>query len=114
MKTLILALFALISPLAGAEVVWYDGSGAVSYCVEGKAAPAVQQALRLFESDMEAGTGRKAVAARNGVIRIVQGKGGDDGFRISVKKGTYSYTGFILLHCIYHCFVEPVKVKHLL
>ncbi|MBR7051694.1 MAG: glycosyl hydrolase 115 family protein, partial [Bacteroidaceae bacterium] len=36
---------------------------------------------------MEQVTGRKAVAARNGVIRIVQGKGGDDGFRISVKKG---------------------------
>ena len=87
MKTLILALFALISLSAGADVVWYDGSGAVSYCVEGKAAPAVQQALRLFESDMEAVTGRKAVAARNGVIRIVQGKGRDDGFRISVKRG---------------------------
>ncbi len=87
MKTLVLALFALISPLAGAEVVWYDGSQAVSYCAEGKVAPAVEQAIRLFESDMEQVTGRKAVATRDGVIRIVQGKGSDDGFRISVKKG---------------------------
>ena len=54
MKTLVLALFALISLSAGAEVVWYDGNSAVSYCVEGKAAPAVQQAIRLFESDMTA------------------------------------------------------------
>ena len=86
MKTLLLALFALISLSVGADVVWFDDSSAVSYCVEGKPAPAVQQAIRLFESDMEQVTGRKAVAARDGVIRIVQGKGSDDGFRISVKK----------------------------
>ena len=75
-------------PLAAvADVTWYDGSNAVSYQVEGKAAPVVQQALRLFEGDMEMVTGKKAVASKNGIIRIVQGKGDDDGFCISVKDG---------------------------
>ena len=75
-------------PLAAvADVTWYDGSNAVSYQVEGKATPVVQQALRLFEGDMEMVTGKKAVASKDGIIRIVQGKGDDDGFCISVKDG---------------------------
>ena len=75
-------------PLAAvADVTWYDGTNAVSYQVEGKPAPVVQQALRLFEGDMELVTGKKAVASKDGIIRIVQGKGDDDGFCISVKDG---------------------------
>ncbi len=81
-------LASCFCPLAmQADVVWYDGSNAVSYHVEGKAAPVVLQALRLFEGDMELVTGKKAVASKNAVIRIVQGKGSDDGFCISVKEG---------------------------
>ena len=81
-------LASCFCPLAmQADVVWYDGSNAVSYHVDGKAVPVVQQALRLFEGDMELVTGKKAVASKNAVIRIVQGKGSDDGFCISVKEG---------------------------
>ena len=91
MKTtkIILYIVALLcsSNILKANIVWYDGSNAVSYQVEGKAAPVVQQALRLFEGDMELVTGKKAVASKNAVIRIVQGKGSDDGFCISVKDG---------------------------
>ncbi len=85
----ILYIVALLcsSNILKANIVWYDGSNAVSYQVEGKAAPVVQQALRLFEGDMELVTGKKAVASKNAVIRIVQGKGSDDGFCISVKDG---------------------------
>ena len=86
-KSLFIAIFSAVSLSAGADVVWYDGSNAVSYQVEGKAAPVVQQALRLFEGDMELVTGKKAVASKNAAIRIVQGKGSDDGFCISVKDG---------------------------
>ncbi|MBR2184309.1 MAG: glycosyl hydrolase 115 family protein [Prevotella sp.] len=86
-KSLFIAVFSAISLSAAADVTWYDGSNAVSYQVEGKAAPVVQQALRLFEGDMELVTGKKAVASKNAVIRIVQGKGSDDGFCISVKDG---------------------------
>ena len=57
-------LASCFCPLAmQADVVWYDGSNAVSYHVEGKAAPVVQQALRLFEGYMELVTGKKAVAS---------------------------------------------------
>ena len=91
MKTtkIILYIVALLcsSNILKANIVWYDGSNAVSYQVEGKAAPVVQQALRLFEGDMELVTGKKAVASKNAAIRIVQGKGSDDGFCISVKEG---------------------------
>lgn len=86
-KSLFIAIFSAVSLSAGADVVWYDGSNAVSYQVEGKAAPVVQQALRLFEGDMELVTGKKAVDSKNAAIRIVQGKGSDDGFCISVKDG---------------------------
>ena len=86
-KSLFIAILSAVSLSAGADVVWYDGSNAVSYQVEGKAAPVVQQALRLFEGDMELVTGKKAVASKNAAIRIVQGKGNDDGFCISVKDG---------------------------
>ena len=86
-KSLFVAIFSAVSLSAGADVVWYDGSNAVSYQVEGKAAPVVQQALRLFEGDMELVTGKKAVSSKNAAIRIVQGKGSDDGFCISVKDG---------------------------
>ena len=86
-KSLFIAVFSAISLSAAADVTWYDGNNAVSYQVEGKAAPVVQQALRLFEGDMELVTGKKAVASKNAVIRIVQGKGSDDGFCISVKDG---------------------------
>ena len=71
-KSLFIAVFSAISLSAAADVTWYDGSNAVSYQVEGKAAPVVQQALRLFEGDMELVTGKKAVASKNAVIRIYE------------------------------------------
>ena len=84
---LFLVAFLYSSIVLKASVVWYDGTNAVSYQVVGKTAPVVQQALRLFEGDMELVTGKKAVASKNAVISIVQGKGNDDGFCISVKDG---------------------------
>jgi len=84
---LFLVAFLYSSIALKASAVWYDGTNAVSYQVVGKAAPVVQQALRLFEGDMELVTGKKAVASKNAVISIVQGKGNDDGFCISVKDG---------------------------
>ena len=65
-----------------ADVVWFDGQHPVTYQVQGKVSPVVQMALRMFSDDMELVTGHKAVAAKHAVIRIVQGKGTDDGFRL--------------------------------
>ena len=82
-------LLAAMAPLTAgaADVVWYDGQQPVTYQVVGKPAPVVEQALRLFAADMELVTSRKAVAAQRAVIRIVQGTGSDDGFRLYVKNG---------------------------
>jgi hypothetical protein len=90
----ILALCAL--PLMADGVVWYDGEHPVAYQVEGKVSPVVQQALQMFCEDMELVTGKAAVSvgkssspSASGMvpIRIVQGKGSDDGFCISVQNG---------------------------
>jgi hypothetical protein len=75
-------LFAL-----AADVVWYDGHSPVTYQVQGKVSPVVMQALQLFSDDMAMVTGRQAVAANGAPIRIVQGKGHDDGFSIYVQNG---------------------------
>ena len=89
MNRIYLSFLLLLSQLAmfAGSVVWFDSTHPVSYSVEGKVSPVVRQALRLFEDDMELVTGKKAVASKNAVIRIVQGKGSDDGFCISVKDG---------------------------
>ena len=68
------------------DVVWFDGQHPVSYQVAGKVDPVVKIALQMFSSDMEMVTGMKPVASREASISIVQGKGSDDGFRISVNK----------------------------
>ena len=70
-----------------ADMVWFDGQHPVSYQVVGKVDPVVRIALQMFESDMEMVTGMKPVAAKKAAIRIIQGKGSDDGFRLSVKNG---------------------------
>ena len=70
--------------------MWFDGQHPVAYQVVGKTDPVVKIALEMFCSDMEQVTGMRPVArgTRNGAsIRIVQGKGSDDGFRLSVKNG---------------------------
>ena len=72
---------------AAADVVWYDGQHPVTYQVQGKLSPVAQQALRMFSDDMELVTGHKAVVAKTAPIRIVQGKGTDDGFSIRVQNG---------------------------
>ena len=68
-----------------AYVVWYDGQHPVSYQVAGKVDPVVKMALQMFSEDMEQVTGQRAVVSKNATIRIVQGKGHDDGFRLSVS-----------------------------
>ena len=72
---------------ADSDIVWYDGQHPVTYQVVGKTDPVVQQALRMFSDDMQLVTGHTAVAAKHATIRIVQGKGTDDGFRLSVQNG---------------------------
>ncbi len=81
----ICALTALTVSAARAQFVWFDGQHPISYQVVGKVDPVVKIALQMFSGDMEQVTGMKAVASKKATIRIVQGKGTDDGFRLSVS-----------------------------
>ena len=91
MKRILLFSILALSTLAtrSADVVWYDGEHPVTYQVVGKVSPVVEKALQMFADDMEMVTSHKPQRseALPTTIRIVQGKGNDDGFRISVKDG---------------------------
>ena len=83
----LLALCLLCCDVVAATVTWYDGQTPVAYQLTGKPAPVVRQALRMFSDDMQLVTGHRAVAAKTAPIRIVQGRGSDDGFCLSVQDG---------------------------
>ena len=80
-------LILMMSTALAADVVWYDGRNPVTYQVQGKVAPVVEQALQMFADDMQLVTTHKALPAKNAAIRIIQGKGADDGFCIRVQDG---------------------------
>ena len=69
-----LMMFAMSSMMAQTadELVWYDGENAVAYSVQTDVDPVVKVALEMFSEDMSAVTGRKAIAAKKGKLRIVE------------------------------------------
>ena len=69
-----LMMFAMSSMMAQTadELVWYDGENAVAYSVQTDVDPVVKVALEMFSEDMSAITGRKAIAAKKGKLRIVE------------------------------------------
>lgn len=80
----ICALTALSLFAVRAQFIWFDGQHPISYQVVGKTDPVVSIALQMFRDDMQQVTGMKAVSARHATIIVRQGRGSDDGFRISV------------------------------
>ena len=72
---------------AAADIVWFDGTNPISYQVVGKTDPVVKIALQMWSDDMEQVTGMRPVSSKKSCIRIIQGKGSDDGFRISAQNG---------------------------
>ena len=85
---MLLALFLVCLDASAANVVWCDGQHPVTYQLVGKTEPVVRMALQMFCDDMEMVTGIRPVERRNdAIIRIEQGRGSDDGFRLSVKSG---------------------------
>ncbi len=57
------------------DMVWYDGIHAVNYYVQKNVDPVVKVAADMFSADMQAVTGKKAVASKqmaSAVIRIVE------------------------------------------
>ena len=85
---LFIIIFALLpfGRLRAADVVWFDGQHPVTYQIVGRVDPVVKTALQMFCDDMRQVTGMKAVASRQATIRIIQGKGSDDGFKLSVNR----------------------------
>ncbi len=64
-----------IDGLSAKEMVWYDGTHAISYFIPKNVDPVVKVAADMFASDMFAVTGKQAVAEKqekNAVIRIVE------------------------------------------
>ena len=80
-------MLAVCMQAIATDIVWFDGTKPVSYQLIGKTDPVVKIALQMFCDDMEMVTGMKPVASKKASIRIVQGKGSDDGFRLSIKNG---------------------------
>lgn len=74
MRKILLVIMTLFSVAAmAADVIWFDGTKAVSYTVmTKKAAPVVEIALQMFREDMKAVTGLEARSHKNGKIEIYQ------------------------------------------
>ena len=84
----VITLFLVCLGASATNVVWCDGQHPVTYQLVGKTEPVVRVALQMFCDDMEMVTGIRPVERRNdAVVRIVQGRGSDDGFRLSVMNG---------------------------
>lgn len=80
-------LLLLQFSLCQARLVWFDGVHPVSYQIATEVDPVVMTALDMFSSDMRQVTGLAPVASRDGIIRIVQREGNDDGFHLYIYKG---------------------------
>ena len=77
--------FALLTTVSGAEVVWFDGAHPVTYEIPKNADLVVMTALEMWKDDMRQVTGLVPVASDKAVIKVIQGKGAPDGFRIYIK-----------------------------
>jgi len=102
-KQLTTLLITLCCGIATAtNIVWFDGTRPISYQVVGKTDPVVKMALQMWSDDMEQVTGMRPVSGathlmnsekritdstKAATIVIKQGKGSDDGFRISAQNG---------------------------
>ena len=80
-------LMAIIAIDIKAELVWFNGQAPITYSVPKKVEPVVKIALDMWKGDMLQVTGKTPVASSKPTIKIVQGKGAADGFRIYVKNG---------------------------
>ena len=86
MKRILLILSAVFSAISlKAEVVWFDGNKPITYSMPKKVEPVVKIALDMWKSDMKQVTGMTPTASSRPTIKIIQGKGAADGFRIYTK-----------------------------
>lgn len=84
---MLLSLTAQAQQKEPAVVVWFDGKAPISYSVPKNVEPVVKIALGMWKSDMLQVTGMEPVASSQPKIKVMQGKGAADGFRIYIKGG---------------------------
>ena len=70
-----------------AEVVWFNGKSPITFSLPKKVEPVVLIALDMWKSDMQQVTGMQPVVSSKPTIKIIQGNGPADGFRIYTKDG---------------------------
>ena len=93
-KTTWILTLLLLSLMAEAQVVWFDGKTPVTYSVPKRVEPVVKTALEMWKGDIRQVTGMEPVASAKPRIKVVQGKGADDGFRIYIKGEQIIVEGF--------------------
>ena len=86
-KASLILLLLFLSFDAQAQVVWFDGEHPITYSVPKQMEPVVQVALDMWKDDMRQVTGLMPMASAKPAVKVVQGKGVADGFRIDVKGG---------------------------
>ena len=85
-KTVTVAMLLVLATFtATADVVWFDGKAPITYSIPKKVEPVVKVALDMWKSDMLQVTGMEPVASSQPKIKVTEGKGPADGFRIYVK-----------------------------
>ena len=76
------------------EVILFDGKHPITYQLPEKVSPVVKTAFDMWRDDMLQVTGATPEAGNQGTIRIVEGHGEDDGFRLYAKNGQVVVEGF--------------------
>lgn len=92
-RRLLLTLLLALPSIIASAMEWFDGTHPITYSLAADADPVVTTALEMWKDDMRLVTGRVPVAVSKPTIVISQGKGSDDGFRISVRNGQIHIDG---------------------
>ena len=82
---LLIILYLMCHVAHAADIVWFDGTNPITYSIPKDVEPVVKIALDMWKSDMQQVTGMTPQASSKGTIKVVQGRGIADGFRIYVK-----------------------------
>ena len=76
------------------EVILFDGKHPITYQLPEKVSPVVKTAFDMWRDDMLQVTGATPEAGNQGTIRIIEGNGDDDGFRLYAQNGQVVVEGF--------------------
>lgn len=89
-----LLLFSGSCVSTASEVILFNGKSPITYQLPQQVSPVVKTALDMWENDMQQVTGIKPEKSRQGTICIIEGQGGDDGFKLYIKNGQVVVEGF--------------------